>query len=286
MFPYACHPAGGTLPDSDSMSQTHDESFDTFVAHLMAVLPDLDEQITNVRYQNGQLIVVRNTDIVEVAVEPFERAYRRRPDALDAVVQTLLRVSKGEKGVPDPGYQAIASMIIPQLKPIVLLSDILDRGAEPIIYSMFLADVIITYAIHDGKRLSYLTEAQLERWGVSELAVHEQAIANLRARSANVPYHVAGSGSQQVIIFNHNDGLDAARILLPDMLVRAAQHIPGEILIGIPNRDFLVMFSDDDPDRVSAVALQITRDVRQHAHGISEKLFTIVDGEVREYSGV
>jgi hypothetical protein len=69
------------------------------------------------------------------------------------------------------------------------------------------------------------------------------------------------------------------------MLAEVAKTIPGEILIGIPNRDFMLMFSDDDPDRVSAVALQITRDVRQHAHGISDKLFTLTDGEIREYRG-
>jgi hypothetical protein len=47
----------------------------------------------------------------------------------------------------------------------------------------------------------------------------------------------------------------------------------------------MILFSDDDPDRVSAVALQITRDVRQHTHGLSDKLFTLVDGEIREYRG-
>ncbi len=267
------------------MNQTPDTNFDTFVAHLIATLPDLDERISDVQFRDGVLTVFRGTAGVEIAVEPFERAYRRRPDALDAVVQTLLRVSNGEKGVPDPGYQAIASLIVPQLKPIVLLSDLLDRGADPIIYQLFLADLIITYAIQDGKRLSYLTEAQLTRWGVSEYAVHEQAIANLRLRSADVPYQMTGSGSNQLVIFNHNDGLDAARILLPDMLTQATRTIPGETLIGIPNRDFMIMFSDDDPDRVSAVSLQITRDVRQQPHGLSDKLFTLIDGEIREYSG-
>jgi len=267
------------------MNQTPDNTFDTFVAHLIATLPDLDEHITDVQYHAGMLRVIRGSTAAEVAVEPFERAYRRRPDALDAVVQTLLRVSNGEQGVPDPGYQAIAQRIIPQLKPIALLADLLDRGAEPIVYQMFLADLIITYAIHDDKRLSYLTETQLNKWGVSEFAIHEQAIQNLRQRSATVPYHVTGSGSQQLIIFNHNDGLDAARLLLPDMLTDVAKHIPGETLIGIPNRDFMILFSDDDPDRVSAVALQITRDVRQHTHGLSDKLFTLVDGEIREYRG-
>jgi uncharacterized protein YtpQ (UPF0354 family) len=109
---------------------------------------------------------------------------------------------------------------------------------------------------------------------------------NLAAASQNIPYHVAGEGSQQVVIFNVNDGLDAARLLLPELIRSAARDIPGNLVIGIPNRDFMVVFSDDDPDRVSAVALQVTQDMRQHAHGLTTNLFTITDGEVREYRGV
>ena len=259
---------------------------DTFIAYLMTTLPDLDESITDVRQRDDEIVVVRGADEVAVAIDPFERAYRRRPDAIDAVVSTLLRVSQGETGVPDPGYQTIADRIFPQLKNVNLLVDTVERGADPILYRLFLADIMLTYAIRDSKRLSYLTETQIERWGVSEHVVHEQAMKNLAAASQKIPYHVAGTGSQQVVIFNVNDGLDAARLLLPDLIQSAAHDIPGNLVIGIPNRDFMVVFSDDDPDRVSAVALQVTQDMRQHSHGLTTHLFTIADGEVREYRGV
>jgi uncharacterized protein YtpQ (UPF0354 family) len=109
---------------------------------------------------------------------------------------------------------------------------------------------------------------------------------NLTAKSQDIPYHLAGKGSQQVVIFNVNDGLDAARLLLPDLIQQAARNIPGNLVIGIPNRDFMVVFSDDDPDRVTAVSLQITQDMRQHAHGLTTSLFTITDGEIRDYKGM
>ena len=267
------------------MKQPTDNNYDAFVAHLIVSLPEIDEQISDVQFADGHIIIIRGDESVAVDIERFERAYRRRPDAFEAVLSTLLRVSRGEKGIADPGYQAIANQIIPQLKPIALLADLIERGAEPIIYRVFLADLIITYAINDGKRLSYLTETQLARWNVSEHTVHAQAITNLHDRSQHVPYHKAGNGSQQVVVFNVNDGLDATRILLPDIIQAASNDIPGDIVIGIPNRDFLVIISDDDPDRVAAVALQITRDMRQHAHGLSDRLFTISHNEVREYSG-
>lgn len=266
------------------MKHSTDHNYDGFVAHLIVSLPELDAQISDVQFADGHVIISRGDESVAIDIEPFERAYRRRPDAVAAVLSTLLRVSRGEKGIADPGYQAIANQIIPQLKPIALLADLIERGAEPIIYRVFLADLIITYAIHDGKRLSYLTETQLDRWNISEHTVHAQAITNLHDRSQHVPYHKAGDGTQQVVVFDVNDGLDATRILLPDIIQSASQDIPGELVIGIPNRDFLVIVSADDPDRVAAVALQITRDMRQHAYGLSNRLFTIRHNQVREYN--
>jgi len=264
---------------------THND-FDTFVTHLIATLPDLDVTITDVTFIDGQLVVTRGDQSLAIDVAPFEQAYRRRPDALDAVVATLLRVSKGERGVPDPGYQAIADRIIPQLKPVVLLMDLLERGADPIVYRLFLGDIMVTYAIRDNGRLSFLTEAQLERWGVSEYTIHEQAVANLRAMSQNVPYHVAGEGDSQIVIFNNEDGLDAVRLLLPDIIADAARGMPGNLVVGIPNRDFMVVINDEDADRITAVSLQIQRDMRQHAHGLTQQLFTIANGEVREFTGI
>jgi hypothetical protein len=260
--------------------------FDTFVTHVIATLPELDATITDVTFLDGHLVIIRGQTSLSIDVAPFEHAYRRRPDALDAVVTTLLRVSKGEKGVPDPGYQAIADRIIPQFKPVVLLMDLLERGADPIVYRLFLADIMVTYAIRDQQRLSFLTETQLERWGVSEYTVHEQALNNLRAMSQNVAYHVAGHGDQQIIIFNNDDGLDAVRLLLPDLLLDVARTLPGNLVIGIPNRDFMVVLNDEDADRIVAVSLQIQRDMRQHAHGLTQQLFTITNGEVREFAGL
>ena len=252
---------------------TPSNEFDTFIAYLMTTLPELDETITDVQQVGTDIVVVRGDASLPIAIEPFERSYRRRPDAIDAVVSTL-------------GYQTIAELIVPQLKPVTLLVDMVDRGAEPIIYRLFLADIMLTYAIRDRQRLSYLTETQIERWGVSEQTIHEQAMRNLAAKSQDIPYHLAGEGSQQIVIFNVNDGLDAARLLLPDLIQQAARNIPGNLVIGIPNRDFMVVFSDDDPDRITAVSLQITQDMRQHAHGLTTCLFTISDGELRDYKGV
>jgi hypothetical protein len=75
-------------------------------------------------------------------------------------------------------------------------------------------------------------------------------------------------------------------LLLPDLIADAARSMPGNLVIGIPNRDFMVVINDEDADRITAVSLQIQRDMRQHAHGLTQQLFTIANGEVREFTGL
>jgi hypothetical protein len=59
--------------------------------------------------------------------------------------------------------------------------------------------------------------------------------------------------------------------------------IPGNLVIGIPNRDFLIGFSDVNPDIVERISMQIQTDVAAHKYGMTDQLFTLVSGEVREY---
>jgi uncharacterized protein YtpQ (UPF0354 family) len=114
--------------------------------------------------------------------------------------------------------------------------------------------------------------------------VHERAIANLRRRTLEqVDYVTAGAGEQRLFIFNSGDGYDATRLLLSDVLTTWARALPGNLVIGIPNRDFLIGFSDANPEILERVAQQIQADAAGREHGLTDQLFTLESGEVREY---
>ena len=93
-----------------------------------------------------------------------------------------------------------------------------------------------------------------------------------------------GAGDQQLFIYNSGDGYDAARLLLADVLADWARALPGNLVIGIPNRDFLIAFSDANPEILRAVAAQVQADAAQRQYGLTEQLFTLVKGVVKEYS--
>ncbi len=223
---------------------------------------------------------------VTADLSTFYSAYLRDPSQLDVVVETFVRVMLGMQ--PDRStndYAALADQIFPMLKPLEMLVEVRERRLPMLAYREFLGDLMITYVIDEERSVAYINEEHLERWSVSVQDLHERAIENLRQRTEQrVKYTTVGAGDQQLFIYSSGDGYDAARLLLSDVLAEWARALPGNLVIGIPNRDFLIAFSDTNPEILRAVAAQVQADAAQRQYGLTDQLFTLVKGVVKEYS--
>ena len=84
--------------------------------------------------------------------------------------------------------------------------------------------------------------------------LHETAIENLVARSEAISAHAAQDedGKVNLILFQTMDGYDASRVLLPTLHDRLREHLGSPFAAGIPNRDILLCFRDDDGDGFAA----------------------------------
>jgi uncharacterized protein YtpQ (UPF0354 family) len=215
----------------------------------------------------------------------FYAAYARSPAQLDAVVQTFVRVMLGMQ--PDrtaSDYPELADQIYPMLKPLAMLAEVRERSLPMLAYREFLDDLIVAYVIDEERSVSYINENHLERWEINVPDLHERAIENLRSRTEeHVRYTTVGEGEQRLFIFNSGDGYDATRLLLSDVLAEWARQLPGNLVIGVPNRDFLIAFSDADPEILRAVAAQVQSDAVQREYGLTEQLFTLEGGAVKMY---
>jgi uncharacterized protein YtpQ (UPF0354 family) len=215
----------------------------------------------------------------------FYGAYARDPAQLDTVVHNFVSATLGltpSRDVND--FAALADRIYPMLKPIELLASVRERELPMLAYREFLADLIITYVIDEQRSVAFINEDHLDRWGVDVQEVHTHAIANLRRRThEQVDYRVVGEDEQRIFIFSSGDGYDATRLLLADVLAAWANQLPGHLVIGIPNRDFLVGFSDANPEILERIAQQVQVDSAAREYGITDQLFTLDAGQVREY---
>lgn len=181
-------------------------------------------------------------------------------------------------------FAQLRERVFPMLKPIALLVEVRERKLPMIVYRPFLADLIIAYVIDEQGSAAYINEHHLERWELSEHELHAQAIENLRRRTEERGnYTVVGEGPQHLVVFNTQDGYDATRLLLPTLLDSWRRDFPGRMVIGVPSRDFLIIFSDADEQILASIAQQIQLDAANREHGLTDQLFTLEAGQVREY---
>jgi uncharacterized protein YtpQ (UPF0354 family) len=81
-------------------------------------------------------------------------------------------------------------------------------------------------------------------------------------------------GKINLILFQTMDGYDASRILLPTLHDRLREHLGSPFAAGIPNRDILLCFRNDD-ETVARLREQIADDYRKMPHQVTDKLLLV-----------
>ncbi len=132
--------------------------------------------------------------------------------------------------------------IVPMLKPKDYINP--SGPTQNLLKNEWLADVLITYVISRDKIFRFVTPWDLNRWGITAEALHEQAIANL----AKLPWPKklvgAGGNDGHVIIVDTNDSLASSRLLHPDLHELFSGPLGSPFWAGIPCRNTLVLYSD------------------------------------------
>jgi uncharacterized protein YtpQ (UPF0354 family) len=143
--------------------------------------------------------------------------------------------------------------------------------SEPLV-----GDLIICYAVDNDRTIAYIPQPHFQKWGVSLEEIHETAIDNLVTRSEAINAHAAQdeAGEINLILFQTMDGYDAARVLLPTLHERLREHLGSPFVAGIPNRDILLCFRNDDKT-VNKLRKQIADDNKQMPHPVTEKLLLV-----------
>lgn len=157
---------------------------------------------------------------------------------------------------------------------------VIDRGP---------ADLPVVYVIPaDGFEIVVNGDHVLS-WGIEPVELQDAALRNLAAWSGSAAWTEETSGPRRLISSDTGDGLDAVRILLPDVLDHLARELGGEarVLVGIPERHLLTAASlrPDDPE----FGTLFTEFIVEHSGGADEpidrRVFEIVDGRLVEFAG-
>jgi len=203
--------------------------------------------------------------------------YQQAPDRLnDIVAAHLAALRQADAPRPPLSEKQALESFLPLLNPVAWLDAVRQQGAEPPIHRPFAAGLVITYVFDLPDARAYIHQGTydeiLSAPDATPDAVHEMALENLRKRTGRRDTKTYGMGDGTIVVCDTRDGFAATRVLLPELMATWAERIPGRMLLGVPNRDFLIAFSDRDPEQVAAMTQQIRHDAARREGGLTAEL--------------
>jgi len=138
----------------------------------------------------------------------------------------------------------------------------------------------VAYAVDNDRTIAYVSAKRVEQWDVSPDELHDLALSNLSARSAEINAHAAQDedGRVSLMLFQTMDGYDSSRLLLPSLHNRLREFLGSPFVAAIPNRDILLCFRDE-PATMERLKPQIASDYQRMPHQITDRMLLVtLDG--------
>src|SRR3990170_1960202 len=126
-------------------------------------------------------------------------------------------------------------------------------------------------------------------WGIEAVELQDAALRNLATWAATAPWTEEVSGERHLISSDTGDGLDAVRILLPDVIAHLSGQLGRDgarVLVGLPERHLLPAASlrPDDQGFAAMFAEFIVEQSGGADEPIDRRVFEIVDGRLVEFT--
>lgn len=218
-----------------------------FRADVLARLRTTHPDVRVVRAVPGGLLL----DLAGVRVRLdlislFRLARGRSAEA--AVDDTVDRV-RATLPPPRPAPLALVrDRLLPLLKPAAVAATL--RRYPPAYHPVtrpFPAGLVVLYVVESLHQVTYVTAAMTDAWGMGADDLHALALENLRRRTRHVLEEIGGPQRT----YDHLDGFDAARLLVPDLVVPAEIARP---VMAIPDEHCLLVGDDSERDALRARA--------------------------------
>jgi len=259
---------------------------ETFTSHL--------EEVTR---QAGFSIEKREDDYLYIKFQGYSQRlglntlyqrYQATPNRLHTIINSHLNALGN---MPDLSTGLTAAQMMQSLLPLLQQKRWLrrteKREVDPLTHQRFVTGIIVTYVFDFPEYRTYLNDAMLEdiqkESGNTTEYLYQSALDNLRHRIKEYNFERHGRGRNTMVTCESADGYAATSILVPELLEEWANWIPGEMLIGIPNRDFVIAFSDQHPAGSQKLTRQVRSDAQQRENPLFSDLLVWRDGKIREY---
>jgi uncharacterized protein YtpQ (UPF0354 family) len=208
------------------------------------------------------------------SLENIFRSAILQPNQTNQFIQEwMLEIVRASEGQPDldASFEELSERIMP-----MVLREQAGGESSSVATQPLVAGLVVGYAVDNARSMWYISQPTLKRWNKSIDELHETALNNLVSRSQAIAAHAAQEPEGQInlILFQTMDGFDASRLLLPTLHDRLREHLGSPFAAGVPNRDILLCFRDDEPT-VDRLREQIATDYLKMPHPVTDRLLLI-----------
>lgn len=198
----------------------------------------------------------------------LERVARDQDEAgASEAARRIVSMLPGAHAQEETSWNQAAPRLLPRLVSEKFLSSL------PIDQSLYAAavghDVHLALQLRYGTRARYVRGAEVDSWALERAATRQRAIENLAAKSCALRLERV---THVILRVRQGDGLDGARLLLPNLAARLARIGKGTWVAAAPHRDVLLLAPADAAEELSR---QAKDDAQRAPHPISSSLFAI-----------
>jgi hypothetical protein len=142
--------------------------------------------------------------------------------------------------------------------------------------------LVETVVVDYPDKMAGVTLENVRKWGVAREEVFERARANVAEMPTAVSSYDGPDGSIQIV--DMGDHYEAARVLVPALLLEIAKSFTGRPVIAIPHRSVMLVTDDARGEHVVRLAETAQREYASSPRSLSPALYTIdQDGRCAPY---
>ncbi|MGR3890483.1 DUF1444 family protein [Pseudomonas sp. 1152_12] len=200
-----------------------------------------------------------------------------KSDVLKGYVSTLLSY---RKEAPQ-SFEDVKLLLRPVIRNLAMLEEVRlhhvrSEGWDApfaTVHQTLGKDCVTLLAVDYPETTSTLTEGPKENWGVSLGEALAVAVSNLREATWDAFDEIVPG----LYVGRWNDGYDTSRVLLPDVLQRAA--IKGRPVFMIPTRDILMVTGDKDEEGIRHM-VEVSFKAMEAGRAVSSQVYTYDDKRI------
>jgi len=205
--------------------------------------------------------------------------YRNAPKDLNNILEKYMHGAV-ELYLPEEPVQL--GRIVPVIKDERFLIETAKLNSEfeaAYVYERYNSELLIFYAEDKQHTISYLNKTNFDALGISMESLHEHSIENLNTILPDMERHGEGG----YFMLTAGGDYEASLILL-DIWNKDNFPVDGEILIGIPARDVVLVTGTNDAENIARLVETVAEINETGDHIVSDKVFKLQDGKFEKWS--